>query len=169
MQAARHALVLTGQLLPGYAAETVWPALAAYLRMPAEQFETSLRARAPVSVKQSDDLAKLQSLQAGINAVGAEADIFPDDASPNLFVLIDNVARGPLPRSYVEDGVRRGVWPDSVRVAAVGSNEWIAFAALTSTGMAARTAPVERPAATPGFSSSIATPGRLTGNAASTH
>ncbi|MEO8461189.1 MAG: hypothetical protein ABI451_11730, partial [Dokdonella sp.] len=129
MPSNKHALVMTGGLLPGYAAETVWPALAAYFRMAEEKFESQLRVRAPVTIKEGDDLAKLQALQAGVNAVGAEADMFPVGDTSNVFALIDNVPRGPVPRSLVADWIERGIWPETIRVANVGESQWVPFTA----------------------------------------
>ena len=63
MQPIKHALVLTGEILPGFDAATVWPALAAYFRMDPERLKAELLARAPISIKESDDLGKLQKLQ----------------------------------------------------------------------------------------------------------
>jgi uncharacterized RDD family membrane protein YckC len=44
-----------------------------------------------------------------------------------LFVLLDNAARGPMPRVFVEERVRHGLWPASVSVAEVGSSSWHPF------------------------------------------
>ena len=125
-----HALVLTGALLPGVDAERVWPDLATRLRIDLPRLRDDVLARAPVAIKESDDLARLEQLRDEILAAGAEASIHPLDATGNLFALIDNVARGPLPRRFIADRVQRGVWPASVRVAAVGSREWGPFDAI---------------------------------------
>lgn len=121
-----YALVLTGDVLPGFATESVWPALAAYFRMEPEKFNRLL-GRAPLAIKQSDDLGKLHTLQAGIAAVGAEAEVCAPDGRPGLFVLLDNAPRGPVPRVFVEERVEHGLWPNDLTVAEVGSNVWRAF------------------------------------------
>ena len=122
-----HALVLTGALLPGFEAERAWPDLAARLRIDLQRLRDDVLARAPVAIKEGDDLARLEQLRDEILGAGAEAVIHPVDAAGNVFALIDNIARGPLPRSFIAERVQRGLWPASVRIAAVGSREWVAF------------------------------------------
>ncbi|GAA0710777.1 RDD family protein [Dokdonella soli] len=124
MENSSYALVLTGSVLPGYAPEAVWPALATYFRMEPAKLTAQLLARAPLAIKQSDDLGKLQTLQAGIAAVGAEAEICAPDGRPALFVLLDNAPRGPVPRVLVEERVQHGLWPNTLSVAEVGSSVW---------------------------------------------
>lgn len=119
-----YALVLTGEVLPGHSPEAVWPALAAYFRMDADRFESQLRARAPLAIKHSDELGKLQTLQAGAAAVGAASEICAPDDRPALFLLLEGTARGPVPRVLVEERVEHGLWPATMSVAAVGSKDW---------------------------------------------
>ena len=69
-----HALVLTGEVLPGFAPEAVWPQLAAYFRMEPQKI-AQLVARAPCIIKQSEDLGKLRNLQEGIARIGARTEI----------------------------------------------------------------------------------------------
>lgn len=127
MENSQYALVLTGGVLPGYATDAVWPALAAYFRMEPDTFNQQLLARAPLSIKQSDDLGKLQTLQAGAAGVGAESEICAPDGRPALFVLLDDAPRGPMPRVFVEERVLHGLWADSLSVAEVGSTTWLPF------------------------------------------
>ncbi len=103
----KYALVLTGSTLPGYAADAVWPALAAYFRMEPAKLTDQVLVRAPLTIKESDELGKLQTLQAGAAAVGAEAEICAPDGRPALFVLLDGTPRGPVPRVFVEERQRR--------------------------------------------------------------
>ena len=131
MQPIKHALVLTGEILPGFDAATVWPALAAYFRMEPERLKAELLARAPISIKESDDLGKLQKLQDGASAIGAATDL-QAVGGDNLFVLVNGVPRGPVPHAYVEDRVRSGAWPSSISIAAVGSSDWKPFIVPTS-------------------------------------
>ena len=123
----KYALVLTGSTLPGYATEAVWPALAGYFRMEPAKLTDQVLVRAPLTIKESDELGKLQTLQAGAAAVGAEAEICAPDGRPALFVLLDGTPRGPVPRVFVEERVEHGLWPDRVMIAEVGSNTWSAF------------------------------------------
>jgi uncharacterized RDD family membrane protein YckC len=123
----RYALVLTGSTLPGFAPENVWPQLAQYFRMEPAKLTDQVLARAPLTIKESDELGKLQTLQAGAAEVGAEAEICAPDGRPALFVLLDGTARGPVPRVFVEERVEHGLWPDRVMIAEVGSNAWAAF------------------------------------------
>lgn len=119
-----YALVLTGEVLPGYAPESVWPKLAAYFRTDPDKFFHQLLARAPLTIKHGDDLGKLQTLQAGAAAVGAETEICAPDGRPGLFVILDKAARGPVPRVFVEEHVARGLWSNALTVAEVGSDAW---------------------------------------------
>jgi len=153
MENSNYALVLTGAVLPGHAPESVWPALAAYFRMEPDKLTSQLIARAPLMVKQSDDLGKLQTLQAGAAAVGAEAEICAPDGRPALFVLLDNAPRGPVPRVFVEERVEHGLWSDSLSVAEVGSNTWRPFRDFMAPAAAA---PPALPPATDLFSTTHA-------------
>lgn len=123
----KYALVLTGSTLPGFAPENVWPQLAQYFRMEPAKLTDQVLVRAPLTIKESDELGKLQTLQAGSAAVGAEAEICAPDGRPALFVLLDGTPRGPVPRVFVEERVEHGLWPDRVMIAEVGSNTWAAF------------------------------------------
>src|SRR5689334_10178617 len=123
----KYALVLTGSTLPGFAADAVWPALAAYFRMEPAKLTDQVLVRAPLTIKESDELGKLQTLQAGAASVGAEAEICAPDGRPALFVLLDGTPRGPVPRVFVEERVEHGLWPDRVMIAEVGSSTWAAF------------------------------------------
>ncbi|HEY0233392.1 MAG TPA: RDD family protein [Dokdonella sp.] len=153
MENSSYVLVLTGAVLPGYTAESVWPALAAYFRMEPDKLQQQLLVRAPLTIKQSDDLGKLQTLQAGAAAVGAEAEICAPDGRPALFVLLDNAPRGPVPRVFVEERVEHGLWADSLSVAEVGSSTWQPFRQLMAP---AAVAPPSLPPATDLFSTTHA-------------
>lgn len=142
---SNYALVLTGEVLPGYSPEAVWPALAAYFRMEPDRFNSQLLARAPLSIKQGDDLGKLQTLQAGAAAVGAATEICAPDGRPALFVLIDNKPRGPVPHVLVEEHVEHGFWPASTTVAEVGSTAWRPFAEISRSSPRAEPAASELP------------------------
>lgn len=124
MENGSYALVLTGEVLPGHSPETVWPALARYFRMEPDRFETQLRARAPLAIKHSDELGKLQTLQAGAAEVGAASEICAPDERAALFLLIEGKPRGPVPRVLVEERIEHGLWPATLSVAEVGSKEW---------------------------------------------
>ncbi len=151
----KYALVLTGSTLPGFAPETVWPALAGYFRMEPAKLTDQVVVRAPLTIKESEELGKLQTLQAGAAAVGAEAEICAPDGRPALFVLLDGTPRGPMPRVFVEERVEHGLWPDKLMIAEVGSNQWRSFRELSP---AAPVAPVEEVAAEPDIATATARP-----------
>ena len=151
----KYALVLTGSTLPGFAPETVWPALAAYFRMEPAKLTDQVLVRAPLTIKESEELGKLQTLQAGAAAVGAEAEICAPDGRPALFVLLDGTPRGPVPRVFVEERVEHGLWPDRLQIAEVGSNNWRAFRELSP---AAPVMPAEEVAAEPDIAIGSARP-----------
>jgi len=121
-----YALVLTGEVLPGFTPEAVWPQLAAHFRMEPQKL-TELLARTPRIVKQGDDLGKLQSLQEGIAQTGAKTEICTPDIRPQLYVLVDGTPRGPVPHALVEQRVKQGLWAASVSVAEAGASEWKPF------------------------------------------
>ena len=151
----KYALVLTGSTLPGFAPETVWSALAAYFRMDPAKLTDQVLVRAPLTIKESEELGKLQTLQAGAAAVGAEAEICAPDGRPALFVLLDGTPRGPMPRVFVEERVEHGLWPDRLMIAEVGSNQWRAFRELSP---AAPAMPAEEVAVEPDIAASSARP-----------
>lgn len=151
----KYALVLTGSTLPGFAPETVWPALAAYFRMEPAKLTDQVLVRAPLTIKESEELGKLQTLQAGAAAVGAEAEICAPDGRPALFVLLDGTPRGPVPRVFVEERVEHGLWPDQLTIAEVGSNQWRAFRELSP---AAPVGPAEDVAEEPDSATTAARP-----------
>lgn len=131
MDTSKSALVLTGNVLSGHDADSVWPALAGYFRMERGTFDSQVLARAPMTIKEGDDLDKLRVLRDGAMAAGAEAVIVPVDGA-GLFVLPGDTPRGPVPRAWVEERVRGGEWPASLRVAVVGSNTWTTWAELVT-------------------------------------
>lgn len=124
METPKYALVLTGELLSGFNADSAWPKLAEQFRMDMDRLRGEVLDHAPLTVKESEDLAGLKSMLSVIKNIGAEAEIHPVDAGRNLFALIDNKPRGPLPLAYVRQRVRRGSWPATIRIAAVGSTDW---------------------------------------------
>jgi uncharacterized RDD family membrane protein YckC len=175
MEPIKHALVLTGEVQAGFEAASVWPALAAYFRMEPDRLKAELLARAPISIKESDDLAKLQRLQEGANATGAVTELQAIGDGDNLFVLVDGVPRGPVPHAFVDDRVRSGAWLPSISVAVVGSSDWkpfivpsspatdmdqqatVAFSTLRAESMPAPAANTTKPAA-PEVRMSVASP-----------
>jgi uncharacterized RDD family membrane protein YckC len=141
METSSYALVLTGSVLPSHTPDTVWPALAAYFRMDLDKLRSQLLTRAPLTIKQGDDLGKLQTLLQGAAAVGAEAEICAPDGRPGMFVMLDHAPRGPVPRVFVEERVELGLWTTALTVAEVGSNAWKPYSAFV--------APAAAPAAPP--------------------
>jgi len=131
-----HALVLTGEVLPGFTPISVWPHLAGYLRMEPEKL-MQLLARAPLTIKSGADPAPLQTLQADIAAIGGAAELYQPDERPALFVVIDGSARGPLPRALAEQRVRQGLWPDSISATEAGSSGWKPYRQLDASAIAA--------------------------------
>ena len=127
MDATKHALVLTGEALPGFDANTVWPALASYFRMEPDRLRSDLLARAPITIKESEDLGKLRNLQDGASTIGAVTDLVAMGSEGNMFVLVDGTPRGPVPQAFVANRVRSGAWPSSISVAEVGSTNWRPF------------------------------------------
>ena len=124
--AISYALVLTGEVLPGFAPLTVWPQLAAQVRIAPEQF-AQLLAQTPRTIKQDSDSAALQKLQEGIAQIGAQTEICLTDDSPALYVQLDGTPRGPVPRALVAQRVQRGRWPETIAVAEVGTQRWHTF------------------------------------------
>lgn len=143
----KHALVLTGIVLPGHAAENVWPALASYFRMEPENVSTKLVPRAPVTLKESDDIGKLQGLQDGLRSIGADSEIHALDHRGSLFAVIGGKPRGPVPHAFVESKVATGDWSGNVEVTAVGDSNWGPFSRLGAP--AAAFAPPPPPASAP--------------------
>ncbi|MEO7063089.1 MAG: RDD family protein [Dokdonella sp.] len=156
MENSTYALVLTGDVLPGYAPESVWPALAGYFHMEPAKLSAQLLPRAPLTIKQSDDLGKLQTLQGGAAAIGADTEICAPDGRANLFVVLDNAPRGPMPRVFVDARVEHGLWANSVMVAAVGANTWKPYRDFDAEAIAASAPPVAAPAAEDMFESMAA-------------
>ncbi|HVJ61508.1 MAG TPA: RDD family protein [Tahibacter sp.] len=154
----KHALVLIGTLLPGHDADKVWPALASYFRMDEHKVADQLVPRAPVTLKESEDLAKLQGLQDGLVGIGAESEIHPLDERGSVFVVIAGRPRGPVPFSFVAARVANGEWSGATEVAEVGSERWQPFSRMNaaSTPPAAppplRGEPVEHTVYTPSSS-----------------
>ncbi|MGA9422677.1 MAG: hypothetical protein WBW61_09950 [Rhodanobacteraceae bacterium] len=154
METSNQALILTGVLLPGFEAETAWPALANYFGIERERLDKRVLPRAPLAIKQGADADKLHALGSQIRAIGAEVQIVDVDDRSNLFVLLDNRARGPLPHAFVEEAVRRGDWLPSIDVAEAGSSDWKPWHVLNDESDAVESTParhfdrsVEKPAA----------------------
>jgi uncharacterized RDD family membrane protein YckC len=147
MENNSYALVLTGTVLPSHTSDTVWPALAAYFRMDLDKLRNQLLARAPLTIKQGDDLGKLQTLLEGAAAAGAEAEICAPDGRPGMFVMLDNAPRGPVPRVFVDERIEYGTWPATVMVAEVGSKTWRPHSDFVAPAAAPVAAPAPAPAA----------------------
>lgn len=141
MDTSNNALVLTGAVLPGHDAAAVWPAFASYFRMEPDKVTGQLVPRAPVTIKESTDLAKLQGLQDGLRGIGAESEIHPLDARGSLFAAVGGQPRGPLPFTYIESRVRAGDWPSTIEVAEVGSSLWKPFANVRQAAVEQRLEP----------------------------
>lgn len=124
MAGEKYALVLTGDLLSGFNADTTWPKIAAQFKMDMDRLHSEALQRAPLTIKESEDLAGLKSMMSTLKNIGADVEIHPLEADGNLFVLIDNKPRGPMPLAFIRQRVRRKTWPASIRVAPVGSNDW---------------------------------------------
>ena len=122
----KRALVLTGDLLPGFDAQAVWVAVARYFKIDEARLTTDVLARVPMTVKESSDLADLTVRQSKLTELGAVSEVHSLDGGSH-FVLIDSVPRGPLPRAYIENRLRNGGWPASIKIAPVGSTDWRTF------------------------------------------
>jgi hypothetical protein len=132
MENPEYVLILTGELQPGAVAGSAWPALAVYLGIDTERLTGRVLERAPLAIKHHADAGKLQALAAAMGTIGAVARVVSRDSRPNLFVLLDNRARGSLPAAFVEEQVRNGVWPDSLDVAEVGCSDWLPWSRWAS-------------------------------------
>jgi uncharacterized RDD family membrane protein YckC len=123
MESKKHALVLSGELLPGFEDASVWAAVAAYFRIDQARLDSEVLARVPMTIKESDDTDDLGRRRAALAEIGALSDIYPLGGG-SFFVLIDNVPRGPLPRTYIDQRIGAGGWPAGIKAAAVGSTDW---------------------------------------------
>ncbi len=123
MESNKHALVLTGELLPGFESGGVWKAVGDYFRIDPTRLNSEVLARVPMTIKESDDLADLERRKLALIEFGAISEIHPSNAG-SYFVLVDNIPRGPLPRSYIDQRMRQGVWPSGLKAAAVGTSDW---------------------------------------------
>ena len=113
MDATKHALVLTGEALPGFDANTVWPALASYFRMEPDRLRSDLLARAPITIKESEDLGKLRNLQDGASTIGAVTDLVAMGSEGNMFVLVNGRRRSSPIACAVVPGHRASASPKS--------------------------------------------------------
>jgi uncharacterized RDD family membrane protein YckC len=126
MESTKHALVLSGELLPGFDGASVWTAVAAYFRIDKARLDSEVLARVPMTIKESEDADDLGRRRAALAEIGAISDIHASDGR-SYFVLMDNVPRGPLPRSYIDQRIRSGAWQAGIKAAAVGSTDWKAW------------------------------------------
>ncbi len=123
MESNKHALVLTGEVLPGFESAAVWKAVADYFRIEPTRLGTEVLARVPMTIKESEDLADLDRRKVALTTLGAQSEVHPSIGG-SYFVLVDNVPRGPLPRTYIDQRLRNGTWPAGLKAAAVGSSDW---------------------------------------------
>jgi uncharacterized RDD family membrane protein YckC len=65
-----------------------------------------------------------------------------------MFVMLDNMPRGPVPRVFVDEHVEFGLWAASVMVAEVGSNAWKPYSDFVKP-VAAPVVPPPAPVAAP--------------------
>ena len=123
MESNKHALVLTGELLPGFESGVVWKAVGDYFRIDQSRLNSEVLARVPMTIKESDDRPDLERRKVALTEFGAISEIYPSNGG-NFFVLVDNIPRGPLPRSYIDQRMRQGAWPSGLKAAAVGTSDW---------------------------------------------
>ncbi len=123
MESNKHALILTGDLLAGFEAGAVWQAVAEHFRIEPARLHGEVLARVPMMLKESEDLADLERRAAALRAIGAQCEVHPSSGG-SYFVLLENVPRGPLPRSYIDQRIRSGAWPVVLKAAPPGSSEW---------------------------------------------
>ncbi len=123
METNKHALVLSGEVLPGFESGNVWKAVGDYFRIDQARLSSEVLARVPMTIKESDDRADLERRKSALIEFGAISEIYPSTGG-NFFVLVDNIARGPLPRSYIDQRMRQGIWPSGLKAAAVGTSDW---------------------------------------------
>ena len=97
MENRKHALVLTGELLPGSDAARAWPEVAKFFRIDDARLKSDVLARVPMTIKESEDLGDLEKRRASLGALGVASEIHALSGK-SCFALIDNVPRGPLPR-----------------------------------------------------------------------
>lgn len=126
MESNKHALVLSGDLLPGFDAAEVWKAVADLFRIDQARFDSTVLARAPMTIKESADVADLARRKSALTAMGAESEVVALTGG-SYFVLIDNTPRGPLPSEFIEQRLRDGRWPGGLKAAMVGSSDWRVF------------------------------------------
>jgi len=143
-----HALVLTGEVLPGFEPASVWQQLAVHFRIAPDKMAQVL-ARTPRTIKQDGDLDKLRGLQAGIARIGAQTEICPLDERPALHVMIDGAPRGPMPRALVQRRIEQGQWADSISVQEAGASEWKPYREWDAAAKAPLPPPEPAPATTP--------------------
>ncbi len=126
MESNKYALVLSGELLPGFEPADVWKAVAELFRIDQDRFASTVLARVPMTIKESGDAAELARRQSALLDLGALSDVVVQTGD-NYFVLIDNKPRGPLPRVYIEQSLRDGLMPGGLKAAPVGSSDWRVF------------------------------------------
>lgn len=126
MASNQRALVLSGELLPGFAAADVWKAAAELFRMDQARFDSSVLARAPITIKESEDFDDLERRKTALSAIGAVSEVVAVSGD-SFFVLIENSPRGPLPREFIEQRLHDGRWAPDLKAARVGSSDWRVF------------------------------------------
>ena len=144
MENRKHALVLTGELLPGSDAARAWPEVAKFFRIDDARLKSDVLARVPMTIKESEDLGDLEKRRQSLGALGVASEIHALSGK-SCFALIDNVPRGPVPRSFIEQRVRSGAWPANTRVAAVGTTDWRPFDAEPASVAVAPATPAAAP------------------------
>lgn len=144
MESNKHALVLSGELLPGFESADVWKAVAELFRIDQARLDSTVLAKAPMTIKESDDLADLERRKSALANIGAVSEIVTL-AGGSYFVLIDNTPRGPMPREYIQQRLRDGGWPSGLKAAPVGSSDWRVFepSGVGSVLAAATLAPID--------------------------
>ena len=126
MESNKRALVLSGDLLPGFDPADVWKAVADLFRIDQERLASTVLARVPMTIKESTDVAELEGRKAALAAIGALSSIVALTGG-SYFVLIDNKPRGPLPHDFIKQRLRDGIWDVGLKAAQVGSSDWRLF------------------------------------------
>jgi uncharacterized RDD family membrane protein YckC len=145
---SKFTLVLTGEVLPGFASAAVWPSLVAHFRVEPQKLD-ELLARAPCVIKEDGNLDKLQTLQAGIARIGAQTEICPTNQRPALHVWIEGASHGPVPQALVEQRIEQGQWAETISVSEAGSSQWRSYCELYPVTPKLPPAPVSTPVLVP--------------------
>ncbi len=123
MADAKYSVTLTGRVLAGRDAPSVWSRVAVLLKLDAAAFRERVLARLPVTLQAVgyDDARRQRE---ALVSSGADVLLLPEDAGPRLWIRLERSTHGPLSMAYARHALREGHVSGDTPACVQGHSAW---------------------------------------------